>query len=345
MNRGRVLLLAFALLAALAFDIHNLVNNAPLDLGIDFRVFERASNDPAELVYRDHRAPFAYPPTALILMKPLAVLGYWTWIAISALAFALSVAVIAGNRVAALSFLNPGAIKGLVQGQSPMLLGALLFAGLSLPPLLGGALWGVAASVKPQLMVFAPLALIVRRDWTMLMGMALGGLLMVAASLIFLDLSLWWDWIGAMTNFNGLVSNGAMIRAVTPAGTAAVAGLPMLPFILSGVALGTAAVIVSVPKVEGEQLILLVVAASLVASPYAHSYDTIALIPSCAALLLKGRWIYAVPAAFIFVGTPFLTMASIMALLVMAIAESRSLPWQSRPRGTSHAEAEAQIGR
>lgn len=321
MSRGRFILLAVTLLAALAFDLHNLINNAPLDLGIDFRVFERASNDPAEMVYRDHRAPFAYPPTALILMKPLTALGYWAWIAISAIAFALSAAVIAGNRVVALSFLAPGAIRGLVQGQSPMLMGAILFAGLSLPPLIGGALWGVAASIKPQLMLFAPLMLIVRRDWLMLAGMALGGLSMVGASLIFLDLSLWWDWIGAMTNFNGLVSNGSMTRAVTPAGMAAVAGLPMLPFIVSSIALGAAAVIVAAARVEGEQLILLVVAASLVASPYAHSYDTIALIPACVALLLKGKWIYAVPAAFIFVGTPFLTMASIMALLVLLAAD------------------------
>lgn len=319
MSNARVALLAIALLAALGFNLHNLIDLAPRDGGIDFQVFERASRDAADRVYQFQFGPFAYPPTALLLMKPLTALGYWGWIAISAFAFALSVAAVAGRRVASLSFFSPAAIKGLVHGQTPMLLGAMLFAGLRLPPFFGGILWGAAASVKPQLMLLAPLVFLVRRDWPILGGMAFGGLLMVAGTLVLLDISLWSYWIGAMPQFNRLVLDGAMIRGVTPAGIAAVAGLPMSPFLLSGLALGIAAIVVAARKVEGELLIGLVMAASLVASPYAHAYDTIALIPACVALLLRGSWWVAVPAAMIFVGTPFLTMIGLMAGLAAVI--------------------------
>lgn len=299
-------------------------------MGIDFKVFERASSAPPDLVYQFQVAPFAYPPTALLLMKPLTAFGYWPWVGISALAFAISVAFLSGKKVAALSFLSPAAVKGLEQGQSPMLLGALLFCGLQLPPLFGGIVWGVAASVKPHMMLFAPLVLLVRRDWHMLLGMALGGLLMVVAALIALDTSLWVHWLDAMRQFNRLVSDGAMVRAVTPAGIAAVAGLPIAPFLLSGFALAMAAVIVGARRFEGELLIGLVIAASLVVSPYAHVYDMIALVPACTVLMLRGQWWAAIPAAMIFIGTPLLAMTGLMTGLMLVAA----WPLLEKRRGT-----------
>ena len=114
-----------------------------------------------------------------------------------------------------------------------------------------------------------------------------------------------------------------MTKVVTPAGVAAAAGLPMLPFIISGLALGTVAVTIAAPKADAAQLIALVTAASLMASPYAHSYDTIALIPACAALLLQGRWIYAVPAGIIFMGLSSMTMVAMVFILVAVSIETR----------------------
>lgn len=317
-----MILLGFVLLVAVAIGQHVILNNGPPRYGIDFQVFERASNDPVSMVYQKHVAPFAYPPTALLLMKPLTAMGYWFWMGLSALAFAISIIMVSGKKIATLSLLSPAAIKGLVQGQSAMLLGAILFFGLRISPLLGGGLWGVAASVKPQLMLFAPLALLVRRSWLMLAGMAIGSALMVLASLIFLDPSLWLRWVEAMGDFNGIIRDGAMTKVVTPAGVAAVAGFPMLPFLIAGLVLGFAAVTFTAPKAEGVHLVALVTAASLVASPYAHSYDTIALIPACVALLLQGRWIYAAPAGIIFMGQSSSTMVAMVFILVAVSLET-----------------------
>lgn len=320
---ARIAFLAFVVLAAAAISQHILVDNGPRgDLGIDFAVFDRAAHDPAELVYRFQRTPFAYPPTALVLMKPLTELGYWFWAAFSAVVFAVSVTMVAGKKVGALSLVSPGVIKGLVQGQTSMLLGGLLFLGVRLSPLLGGAIWGVAVTIKPHMLFFAPLAFLVRRDWMRLNGIALGAGFLVLASLLFLNPSLWWWWLQALSNFNSMIDHGEMTRVISPAGRAAELGFPIAPFIIAGFALGAAAVLFAAPKLEGAHLIALITASSIVASPYAHPYDATALIPACVMLLLDARWIYAIPAGLIFIGTQQMTVVSLVFILVVLLVES-----------------------
>jgi hypothetical protein len=318
---ARLLLLLVTMLVAVAISRHIIFNQGPLAQGVDFSVFKRASSDPVALVYRNP-PPFAYPPTALIIMKPLTVLGYWFWIGLSAVTFAISAIVLSG-RNATLSFLSPPAVKCLVHGQVAMLLAGLQYIGLIVPPFLGGILWGIAASVKPQLLLFAPLALLVRRDWLMLAGMSIGCLLMVSASLIFLDPALWAGWFDALINFNQIVQRGEMIRTIAPASAAVSAGLPPLPFVIAGLVIGTAAILTSAPEAQGVHLVALVTAASLVSSPYAHIYDAVALIPACVALMMRGRWIYAVPAGLIFMGTPLITIASMLFILFATFIETR----------------------
>jgi len=322
---ARTAFIALVAIAAIAFSQHILIHNAPHgDLGIDFAVFQRAAHDPADLVYRSHKAPFAYPPTALVLMRPMTSFGYWFWVAASALLFVVSVALLAGKRVAALSLASPGLVKGLVQGQSAMLLGGLLFVGLRLSPLVGGSMWGVAAAIKPQMLLFAPVALIARREWTMLAGMALGFSLMVLASLLFFDPSLWSWWPQALSNFNDLIDQGALKRVISPAGWAAVRGFPTAPFVIAGLVLGVAVVAFAAPTVRDAHLVALITASSIVASPYAQPYDTTALIPACVMLLLNARWIYAIPAGLIFIGIPQMTVASLVFILVIVLVKFAS---------------------
>ena len=318
---ARAVFLALVGLLALTLSQHILFVNSRHDLGIDFAVFERAARATSDLVYQPHRAPFAYPPTALILLKPLTALGYWVWAAVSCAIFGIGVALTCGKKVAALSFLSPPVLKGLVQGQVSLLLGGLLFLGLRVQPLLGGAFWGVAATVKPQMMLFAPVALAVRRDWSMLSGMVVGAICMIVASLAFLDATLWLRWLEALANFHELIERGAMTKVISPAGQAVMAGLPAFPFIVGGLALGGAAVFFMAPKVEGAHLIALILAASIVASPYAHLYEATALIPACVILVFHGRWLYAIPAGLICTGLLQLTMMALIFILVAATFE------------------------
>ncbi len=327
---GRGLFVAAVLIAAIAFDLHYALPNAASDSAIDYRVFWRAASRPLADVYQTGHMPFVYPPTALVLFKPLALLpqhsGFFIWAGISALLFGLCVARLASGRVAALTFLSPAAVKGIILGQSAMLLGGALFWALLMPPMLGGALLGAVLVVKPQILLFAPLAFLVRRDWKVLTGMAAGSAAMLAASLVAFGPQLWADWLQALPAFRDtLVQDGVLDRVVTPAGRAEHVGLPSWPFILTGLALGAAAVVSAARKLEGAQLIALIVSASLVASPYAHVHDTIALVPACLILVMRGPWWAAVLAALVFIGAPGLTMLAMMLGLVALALMSSSL--------------------
>jgi hypothetical protein len=86
---------------------------------------------------------------------------------------------------------------------------------------------------------------------------------------------------------------------IAPAGRAAFLGLPELPFLLGGIVLGCATIILAARRSEREMLVALIVGTSLLASPYAHIHDTIALIPACVPLLFRGQWPAAIAAALI----------------------------------------------
>ena len=140
-----------------------------------------------------------------------------------------------------------------------------------LPPFAGGALLGVLLAIKPQLFLFAPLAVLVRRDWQALMGMASGSALIIVASLVLLGPGIWMDWLAALPAFHDtLVRDAVLSRVVTPAGQAEALGYPLLPFLLTGAIVGGSAVAYAARKLDGAELIALIVASSIVASPYAH---------------------------------------------------------------------------
>lgn len=315
MTWGRIGFLILVLLAASAVNAMALALAIPDFVGIDFAVFQRVSSVPLDEIYSANGPmPFLYPPTAILLFKAVASLPFSLWVALSVLAFFLAVRPAISNA-SGFSFLSHAAIKGIQLGQIPMLLGAGLFAGLRLSPIFGGLIWGAVASIKPQLMIFAPLALVVRRDWPMFGGMVVGGTVMFGASL-FLGIDRWSEWISATMAFaSGPLMEGGVSRSITPAGIALKSGLPMLPFLLGGASIGTLAVFYSARRLEDATLIGLIVAASLITSPYAYAHDTIALIPACIVMMLRGRWAYAAPAAMLFIGTPLLAMTGMMWLL------------------------------
>jgi hypothetical protein len=322
---ARGIFVVTVLAVGIAFGAYYAWPNAIRDSGIDYRVFWRAASE--HDVYQPGHMPFAYPPTALVLLKPISLLsaaaGYWFWIIASALFFAIVVAKLAGWRIAALSFLSPAAIKGLILGQSAMLLAGAAFAALLLPQFAGGLILGMLLVIKPQLFLLAPLAFVVRREWRVLSGMAVGGLALVVASIAMFGFDLWADWLAALPSFREtLIRDGVLDRVVTPAGRAEFAGLPAWPFLLAGFAIGGAAIYAAAAQLKGAQLAALIVAASLVASPYAHVHDTIALIPAALILIMHGPWWAAVASAVIFSGAPGLTMVALMAILAGVAAKS-----------------------
>lgn len=314
MTRGRVAFVVVVAVATAVLSASILPVVVPDFLGIDFAVFRRVLTLPIDQLYADTGPmPFIYPPTAILPFMALGWMPYAAFAILSAIAFFFAVR---DKQVAALSLLSKSAFKGLQLGQIPMLLAAGMFAALRLHPFAGGMLWGIIATIKPQLMTFAPVVLLVRRDWAMLGGMAAGAALSLVASIAAFGVSAWFDWAAAGSSFlHGVVLQGGAAKAISPAGLAATAGHPVLPFLLVGALVASVAVALSARRVEDESLIALCVAASLVVSPYCYIHDAIAIIPACVAMMLRGQWVYAIPAALIFFGTPILAMAGLMWLL------------------------------
>jgi hypothetical protein len=93
-----------------------------------------------------------------------------------------------------------------------------------------------------------------------------------------------------------------------------------LPFLLGGIALACAAIVVAARYAEREMLVALIVAASLLASPYGHIHDTIALVPACILLLFRGRWLLAIPAALIVTGSVTLVPVGLALFIAAVIA-------------------------
>lgn len=322
-KQTRTLFVAAVLVLATCLSAHWIFLGDRLRWPIDFQVFWSSGRRPLDEVYADHGMPFVYPPASLFLFKPFSLMpflpSYLVWLALSTALFGLAVARTSGAKVSALSFLSPAAAKGVTLGQSAMLLGGALFAALRLPPVARGAVFGLVATIKPQLVVFAPIAFAVRREWSTLVGMVGAWVLVLLASMVAFGPLMWADWLRALPHFHDLVMQFNVVSfAISPAARAEYFGLPALPFIVAGAAIGLAAVVTMSSRAEDEMLVALIVGASLAASPYAHAHDSIALIPACIVLLQRAGWPLAIAAALVITGTAAWTPVGLVAGLMLA---------------------------
>lgn len=305
----RVLGLSLVILASAWMDqrfINGTLENGASDYGVFWRA---ARGDP----YAFTDLPFAYPPTALAFFKPLAFLPYqaglYLWVGLSIAVFVLAVGRASDWRIALLSLPSAAVFSTVTLGQVSVLLGAIIIGAFTVAPFWGGMLLAIAAGVKPQLLLFAPLAFIIRRDWQMLHGAMAGGVVLLALTL--LDVGLWAKWIDMLPHFQAVVLDpDVAYRLVTPYGR-----FQDWTFLALGIAAGAGAVITLSRKIEGPYLAGLIVAASLVASPYGHVHDLTPLIPACVLLMLSGPRIAAVAGALLYIG--FIPYIAVVLLIGM----------------------------
>lgn len=174
----------------------------------------------------DAENPFPYPPTFLLLLRPLSALPYWpaliAWFAVTGGAFAA--AATAGLRVPRiLSFavlLAPASSVAFVSGQGGFLVGALLVGGLRLAerrPVWGGALLGLL-TYKPQFGILVPFALLAAGQWRcILSACATAGLFALAAAALF-GWTAWSCWIESVPAyqqwFDGLTAGHRFMPTV-----------------------------------------------------------------------------------------------------------------------------------
>lgn len=255
------------------------------------------------------RYQWAYPPTAGVLLAPLALLeplaAYWTWTA-AALAVAL-IALFRATRdapVAALALVFPGVAHAMIcnpTGLTHMALLAVAMAALGTRP----ALAGVATALltyKPHLAWLPPLAFASAGRRRALAAWMLAALALPLVSLLAFGLGAWSDFLAAARLNVAHVDAGRLPLDRMPTPYAALLSNSAAPRVAAaGQVLVTAMAALAVvhlwrrsPRLGVSALAL--AAATPIATPYAYDYDMAMLAVPFVLLAAERRAGAAVPA-------------------------------------------------
>lgn len=142
------------------------------------------------------------PPTALAVMAPFGLLNYFpallVWFSVSGLAFYLAGRrEVADLRTLVIVLLSPAALMCVLSGQSSLVTTAALlaiFASLDERPFTAGVLIGLL-TVKPQLGILFPFALVASGRWKVFSAAAATALALLAASVAIGGIEGWQDYI------------------------------------------------------------------------------------------------------------------------------------------------------
>ena len=219
--------------------------------------------------------PFAYPPTFLLLVWPFAqiplALAYPLWTGLSAALFFYASAHLVRPAWLSLGlFIAPPVVLAIAPGQTSLLVGAAMIGGwltLKDRPALAGVLFAIAACIKPQAMLLAPIVL--WGHWRAMRWAMLAGLGLVLASFVF-GPDLWLQWPKALMSF-GQVAPGT--NRVNPS------ALPAGPWLTAVLALLGIWLAWRWRDLTG------LIAGGLCLTPYAHQYDLAPLAPIAASWL------------------------------------------------------------
>jgi Glycosyltransferase family 87 len=178
---------------SLANDVSEIYNNSKL---MSFQM---------DLGAVPRERPYAYPPSFILLILPLAFLTYqlsfivWD---VSTFLFYIITSLYGKWRISAifLTIVAPATFQNFFTGQTGFLSAAFILGGFRLAasrPILSGTLFGLA-SFKPTLGILVPIALISARAWrSLIAAVATIGILVVASSLVF-GWSAWEMWLAKL---------------------------------------------------------------------------------------------------------------------------------------------------
>jgi hypothetical protein len=153
-----------------------------------------------------------YPPHYIFLVLPFGLLPYlwsyvlWVVLTFAAYAAATVTAQPAPWRVTAVLLLAPASFLNAFLGQNGFLSAALFVGGLRLldsRPMLAGILFGLL-TVKPQLGVLIPIALLLVGAWRTIAAAAATAVLLIGASVVVFGTAPWVDFLTKTTGLQTL---------------------------------------------------------------------------------------------------------------------------------------------
>lgn len=300
---------------SLALLIHGAVANT---FATDFSVYWRTANEPAEWAYQPRTSlPFPYPPTMMLWISPLAFLPMWVAFAIwVSLSVAATVAVCRNylqRPALALLLVCPPMVNGLATGQVSATLAALLLWSCGTRNrFVAGLALAVIASIKPQFVIMAPLLLLVSRDARALLGSVVGFLAIVGTSVLVFGQKAWIEWYHSMSNFHAVLDKDNVLGvAITPAAAAEHVHFPPIPFLIAGSLIGIWLVI-RCRKLGPMETSAAIATGSLLAAPYALTYDLVAIAPLLVAAAFADRKVPVIALAGVLNPLPLLLTSKLL---------------------------------
>jgi hypothetical protein len=273
---------------------------------VDFKVFWAAQHtttpyDPAAIakVLGPGLRPFSYPPTFLFLTEPLSWIdqraGYVTWVALSAIALVASLR----RPLGPLVLFAPAVFLAGIIGQTSLFMAAALFAAATTlsRPVIAGALFGLAACIKPQAVVLVPIVLIAGGHWRALWAAAITGILLCLTATAAYGFHVWMDWYASL---------GGFLEATDAAWKGRYLSLPGAWRLL---ALAVGVIGAWRLRADPERATGLAVAAALLGSLYALDYDAAMLAPFALSAALRGGWAAVLYVIFLVIPPSSLTVA------------------------------------
>jgi hypothetical protein len=242
--------------------------------------------------------PWVYPLHYLLVMLPVGLLPpVASLFAFLATTFAGYAAALRGGLGRTLALLlAPATCRAVIAGQNSFLTAGLMIGGFRLldrSPVLAGILLGTL-TVKPQLALLMPVALIAARRWRVLAVAVVAALALVAASAALFGVGPWRAWLALAIHppaaFAAMWMDTALMYGGSPYAAAAILGADgVVATIVQALAMLAAAACVwwafSRKLAETLQLAILL-AATMVANPHLQGYD---LTFAAAAVLLAWR--------------------------------------------------------
>lgn len=238
--------------------------------------------------------PFVYPPSALLLLKPLGWIDYpvavAVWMGGGILCFGGAIALY--GRRALIAWLSPMVGLSIIIGQASLITGAALAAGVALVgkrPILSGILLGALGAIKPQLALLVPIALVCGRYWKALGAAAICGASILLLSL-FLGPRLWIDWFHSLGGFLDEVQGPAFRQPdIAPGIWFAPIGVLCVAYVWTCTR-------------RPELRLVALVGGTCLSIPYMMNYDLATMAPAAAVLLLNRDWRVWFIGFFVFAG-------------------------------------------
>lgn len=242
---------------------------------------------------------WSYPPVAFFFIAPLAALPFipamilWGLLQLAAAAWTLY-RVHPHWLAAVVTVFSPPLMLNFVIGQNGALSATILGGGfllLSSYPVAAGLIFALAV-YKPHLALLVPICLLAGGHYKAFAAMAAGGMSLVLASAAIFGIDAWLAFIGQMINHRGLVDGGVLPLDRIPTIYAGILRL-FGNVTVAQMAQGACSVVVIFlaawtwrrTEAPAERALTLM-AATLLATPYAYDYD-LAILVLPLALIVK----------------------------------------------------------